>query len=223
LLLGHHSRSLAAGALLAAALLWLGLGLPAAAHRQLSAGEARADGIAIPSLTHGQMSIIADNLSAIMDLADAAPAPDTTTIRLRTFVKLQFSYCLRGLMPGSLTDEASPFNECSHAYLAGARALILHLRELPGARAAVRALIDRIEMQMLASSTSLSVCQYSDEPFNTAELIAPHWADIPGHVPSLAVVGGLLGGLIGLGWWVVVVTDPKRARTAARNEPRAAA
>ena len=52
-----------------------------------------------------------------------------TMWRLEDYLSLQSFACLWGLVPGSVTDEASPFNECSHAYLAAARALLLHLRD----------------------------------------------------------------------------------------------
>ncbi len=76
-------------------------------------------------------------------------------------------------------DESSPFNECSHAYLAATRALLLHLQTMPGDRTAVRTLIAKIEREMLNNNASLVMCRYSDEPFNTAERILPHWRDIP--------------------------------------------
>jgi hypothetical protein len=38
--------------------------------------------------------------------------------RIENYVNLQSFACLWGLVPGSLKDEGSPFNECAHAYLA---------------------------------------------------------------------------------------------------------
>ena len=32
---------------------------------------------------------------------------------------------------------------------------------------------------MLANGASLNLCRYSDEPFNTNEIIWPHWGMIP--------------------------------------------
>ena len=32
---------------------------------------------------------------------------------------------------------------------------------------------------MLADGASLNLCRYSDEPFNTNEVIWPHWSDDP--------------------------------------------
>ena len=67
------------------------------------------------------MQVIADNLSAIRDLADRQEPTDLTMRRLQDFVNLQSFACLWGLVPGSLTDERSPFNECAHSYLAALR------------------------------------------------------------------------------------------------------
>ena len=78
------------------------------------------------------MQVIAANLPAIRDLAERQDPTDLTMRRLQDFVNLQEFACLWGMVPGSLTDEASPFNECAHSYLAGARALLMHLRQMPG-------------------------------------------------------------------------------------------
>jgi hypothetical protein len=115
---------------------------------------------------------------------------DPTMRRLEGFVNLQFFDCLWGMVPGSVEDETSPFNECSHAYLAATRALLMHSATMPGDRATVRTLIAKIERQMLDNNASLVMCRYSDEPFNTAERIQPHWREIRFHLPSLLTFGG---------------------------------
>jgi hypothetical protein len=112
--------------------------------------------------------------------------------RLRDYVNLQFFACLWGVVPGSIRDEGSPFNECSHAYLAGAQALLMHLRQMPGNRQAVEALVTKIELEMLQNNTSLALCRYSDEPFKTDALIAPHWTEIPFHPPTLGTFAAAL-------------------------------
>jgi hypothetical protein len=167
------------------------LPIPAWAHREATGRQAPADSIAIPNLSHGQMAVIANNRAAILDLAARQIPTDPTMRRLEAFINLQFFDCMWGIVPASVEDENSPFNECSHAYLAASRALLLHLRTMPGDRTAVRALIDKIEREMLANNASLILCRYSDEPFNTAERISPHWRDIPYHLPSLAMFTGL--------------------------------
>ena len=45
---------------------------------------------------------------------------------------------------------------------------------------------------MLADSASLNLCRYSDEPFNTNEVIWPHWGIIPFH-PRTAMLGDIVG------------------------------
>lgn len=205
------------GALLAA--LWticIVLCGSALAHQRSTPDALQANGIPIPNLSHGQMGVIAGNLSAILALAEQDVRPDPTTQRLQSFVNLQYFYCVRGLVPGSLTDEESPFNECTHAYLAGARALLMHMKSLPGRQAAVD-LAGRIELQMLANSTSLVLCQYSDEPFNTAAVLSPHWSDIPSHPPSLAAFGGSTLALVACGW----VLTRRRAGSHSRDPARA--
>jgi hypothetical protein len=167
------------------------------AHRT-SSGDT--SGISIPSLTHGQMAVIAAYRADILGLADGQIARgDETFFRLRNFVDLQYLYCAWGLVPGSVTDEASPFNECSHAYLSGARALLLYMQTMPGDQSRVHALVDRIERDMLANNASLVLCQYSSEAFNTAEHIGPRWRDVPFHGPSVTTFAGFAGlALIGL-------------------------
>jgi hypothetical protein len=166
--------------------------LPAWAHHQRNYQSASPNGISIPSLSHGQMQVIAANLSAIRDLAERQDPTDLAMRRLRDFVSLQEFACFRGVVPGSLTDEASPFNECTHSYLAGARALLVHLQQMQaGDRAAVAALVNKIELEMLSANAALILCRYSDEPFNTDEVIWPRWSKIPLHLPSLATFAAL--------------------------------
>ena len=144
------------------------------------------------------MQVIAANLSAIQDLAERQDPTDLTMRRLQDFVNLQKFACLWGVVPGSLTDEASPFNECAHSYLAGAQALLLHLEQMPGGdRLGVKALVNKIELEMLSDNASLILCRYSDEPFNTDEVISPRWSRIPRHLPSLATFAAVLSLLAG--------------------------
>jgi hypothetical protein len=147
------------------------------------------------------MAVISDNLSAIRTLAGARIGFDMTTWRLEDYLNLQSFACLWGLVPGSIADEESPFNECAHAYLAAGRALLLQLRDAPGAdHKAVDALISKIEVEMLVNGGSLTMCRYSDEPFNTNEVIYPRWSEIPSHPPTAAFAGIVLVVIVGLGW-----------------------
>ena len=169
-------------------------GLPqsALAHRMPSAASLNENGIAIPDVTHGEMAVLAIHADAIRALAAAQSPTDPTFRRLANFAELQRTYCLWGLMPGSVADEASPFNECSHASLAALKAVLLHMRRMPQHDAAVDGLADAIEAEMLMKGASLVLCRYSSESFNTAGLIVPDWHAVPGHAPSMLALGGAL-------------------------------
>lgn len=172
-------------------LLSLLLQAPAAfAHMRKGNEPPPADAILIPSLSHGQMAIIGDYRPAILALGETVKYRDTTASRLMSYIHLQHAACLWGLVPQSVADEASPFNECSHAYLAATRTLLLHLTAYPETAAAAGRLRDGIESAMMQDGTSLSLCRYSDLPFNTDEILAPHWQDLPSHLPSLLTLTG---------------------------------
>ena len=49
---------------------------------------------------------------------------------------------------------------------------------------AIDALISKIEVEMLADGASMNLCRYSDEPFNTNEIVWPHWGMAPFHAPT---------------------------------------
>jgi hypothetical protein len=199
-----------------AALFMLGT-LPSEAHRISTCSGPPPLGVSIPSLTHGHMAVISDNLSAIRALASSRVEFDMTTWRLEDYLNLQSFACLWGIVPGSITDENSPFNECAHAYLAAGRALLFQLRETPGVdHTAVEALISKIETEMLAHDASLMLCRYSDEPFNTNEVIWPHWSEVPFHPPTVALAAAALVA-IGVTLWGV---RPRRRRV--RLEPERA-
>jgi hypothetical protein len=165
---------------------------PSEAHRISTRTGASPEGVSIPSLTHGQMLVIRDNLPAIRTLASARLGFDLTTWRLEDYLNLQTFACLWGIVPGAITDENSPFNECAHAYLAAGRALLLQLAHEPDAdHKSIDALISKIEVEMLAEGASMNLCRYSDEPFNTNEIIWPHWGMAPFHAPTLAAFAAI--------------------------------
>jgi hypothetical protein len=177
------------GALVAGLLLTLAPADAAWAHRTSSGSTA---GLSIPALTHGQMAILAKYRSQILDLAGQQVFDaDEVFFRLRNYVDLQRFYCFWGMMPDSISDEASPFNECSHAYLSGLQALLLHMQHMRGDQTRVAALIDRIQLDMLAHNASMVLCQYSGERFNTADHISPRWRDLPFHAPSMLTLLGM--------------------------------
>lgn len=191
--------SMPRGVAWAALALLVAWALPAEAHRRPDAEALVAQGIAIPNLTHGQMAVLAPFAADIRQLADTQTRTDPTFRRLANFAALQRTYCLWGMMPGSVSDEASPFNECAHAYLATLRALLLHMEQMPDNKRSL-ALVARIERQMILNSASLTLCRFSAEDFNTAQVIMPRWAEIPQHGPSLAAAGGGLAlAVAGLG------------------------
>jgi hypothetical protein len=189
---------------------------PGEAHRISRRDGPPPAGISIPSLTHGQMIVIRDNLPAIRALAGAKLGFDLTTWRLEDYLNLQSFACFWGLVPGSITDEESPFNECAHAYLAAGRALLLQLRQEPNAdHKSIDALISKIEVEMLADGASLNLCRYSDEPFNTKEIVWPHWSMAPFHAPTLASFGSVFALLAAGGFGLMQATTPRRVRDVA--------
>lgn len=182
------TRSRAAAVLLALTL----AALPAMAHHLGIVQEPPPDGIPIANLTHGQMTVIAENRTAILGIAARQQPTDRVMRRLEGFVAIQFSACGWGLVPFSIGNENSPFNKCTHAYLAGTQALLLHLQGMPGDRTAVRALVEKIQHEMMESGTALQLCRYSEEWFNTAEIVYPDWQQIAGSIMAPLVGTGMV-------------------------------
>ncbi|TGS16209.1 hypothetical protein EN852_011435 [Mesorhizobium sp. M2E.F.Ca.ET.209.01.1.1] len=200
--------ALAANFFVATALL-VSLAASAQAHSGSSAPPP--PGIQIPSLTHGQMAVIAHYRGQIIDLAQRQTVTDPAFRRLYNHGNLQFTYCLWGLMPGSLGDEESPLNECSHAYLATAKALLAYMATMPAAEREAKALISDIDADMVRSGASWILCQYSGEAFSTGAVIEPRWQDIVFHLPSLAVLLVTVAALAAASW---AIFGAPRSRTA---------
>lgn len=175
--LRRRARSVAAPILVLFGLLVLSSG-PAAAHHSRKSTD-KTSGVSIPNLTHGQLHVLTRYQSAILSLANHQVRPDLEARTLQNFVNLQLAYCLWGLVPGSISDEASPFNECSHAYLAATKALLARLQQSDDTRAKANALADQINLAMLEDATALEICSNSFEPFNTAQIIMPAWGETP--------------------------------------------
>jgi hypothetical protein len=159
--------------------------IPAAAHHRGVPHEGTAIGVTIPAISHGEMLIIAKYRTRILDLAAGQPVTDPTLRRLANFVSLQYFACFRGLVPGSLSDESSPFNECSHAYLAGTRALLAHMIEMPGDQSAAKALQERIDAELASDPAFGALCSNSQQVFNSAIIVPPEWTMIPAHPPTV--------------------------------------
>jgi hypothetical protein len=172
--------------------LWLCAGLaalavviPAAAHHRGVPHDGPAIGVPIPAISHGEMQVVARYRTLILDLAARQPVTDPTLRRLASFVSLQYFACFRGLVPGSLSDESSPFNGCSHAYLAGTRALLAHMVEMPGDQSGAKALQERIATELASDPASGALCSNSQELFDSSIIVAPDWVMIPAHPPTV--------------------------------------
>jgi len=163
---------------------------PAAAHHKPQGGPIA--GVAIPAISHGEMPIIAKYRAAIADLAAKQPATDPTLRRLSGFVSLQYFACFRGLFPGSLSDEASPFSECSHAYLAGTRALLAHMAGMPGDQSAAKTLQERINAELAGDPAFGALCSNSQEIFDSAIIVPPDWTMIPAHRPTVLTLSAFV-------------------------------
>jgi hypothetical protein len=148
----------------------------------------------IANLTHGQMTVMARWRGPILALADRVLWPDRDLRLLLRHEDLQHRLCAFGLMPGSVTDEDSPFNECTHAYLAIDREILLQMAARGERQAEAQALKEKVSFDMTANADALVGCQYSAERFNTASMVYPDLFGIPMHWPSaLATLGLLLG------------------------------
>lgn len=157
---------------------------PAYAHHQGSnAGPIR--GVAIPAISHGEMPVVARYRSQVLDLAGRQPVTDPTLRRLTGFVSLQTFACFWGLVPGSLADEQSPFNECSHAYLAGVRALLAHMAAMPGNQSVAKGIVARMDAEIADDPNRNVVCSNSSETFDSADVIGPDWQLAPMHLPTV--------------------------------------
>ncbi|WP_285169098.1 hypothetical protein [Rhizobium sp. CNPSo 3464] len=187
----------------------LGLPLEAKAHSGSSSGT-RA-GIPIPSLTHGEMAVIAPYYGRIIALASSASDTDESFRRVLNYAQIQRAYCLWGVMPGSVGDEDSPFNECSHAYLAAAKMALLQMRTMKDEMAAAGDLVSEIDGALVRNNLSLILCQFSNEGFNTADLIRPRLAGIFLHVKSLAATMLALMTAMAALWWTARLLRTKPA------------
>ena len=162
----------------------LAVSSPVWAHHQ-PPHEGANIGVAIPAITHGEMLVVAKYRARILDLASRQPRADPTLRRLVGFVNLQHFACFWGLVPGSLSDETSPFNECSHADVAGARALLTHMVAMPGDQSSARALRARIETELASDPAFRVLCSNSSEAFDSAIVIGPDWQLAPTHLPTV--------------------------------------
>jgi hypothetical protein len=90
----------------------------------------------------------------------------------------------------------------------------LQLAREPGAdHQSIDALISKIEVEMLAGGASLNLCRYGDEPFNTNEVIWPHWGMIPFH-PRTAMLAAVAFAAMGAAVWGAW---PRRVASSLRS------
>lgn len=168
----------------------------AAAHS--SRKPLNTSGLPIANLSHDQLRVIERYKDSIMALAARQISPDLATRTLYNFVNLQFAYCLWGLVPGALTNEDSAFNGCSHAYLAGSKALLVQLQRSSSDPAEANQLAARIQSDMQREDSGALICRNGIEPLNTAEIVFPEWSGIAVN-PLLTllafIVFGTLAGL----------------------------
>ncbi|QKK22536.1 hypothetical protein [Rhizobium hidalgonense] len=150
-----------------------------------SAGGSRA-GLDIPEISHGEMAVISDYRSRIIELASRAVDTNEPFRRVLNYAEIQYSYCLWGRVPGSVMDEESPFNECAHAYLAAAKAVLMAMREMPREAVAAGEIFSAVDADMVRRGLALVTCQFSGQAFNTADVVKPQWSGIPFHAASMA-------------------------------------
>jgi hypothetical protein len=182
---GWRSGLIAAVSILAAS-------TPVSAHHQ-PPHKGPSVGITIPAITHGEMLVVAKYRAEILDLAAHQPRTDPTLRRLAGFVSLQRFACFWGLVPGSLSDETSPFNECSHAYVAGARALLAHMVAMSGDQSAAQTLEARIEIEIASDPAYSVLCSNSSEAFDSGIILGPDWQLAPAHLPTILSFLALVG------------------------------
>lgn len=135
------------------------------------------------------MAVLTRYRREIMNLAALRVDTDEPFRRIMNYANIQFSACLWGLAPRAITDETSPFNECSHAYLAATRTVLMQMRETSGPRQRIEALTSEIDADMVRHQASLVLCQFSDEAFYTGSVVHPDWRGVLSHPPSLAALG----------------------------------
>jgi hypothetical protein len=172
-------------------LLFFASAASALAHR--TDGPRNQTGIPITAITHGEMAIIDHHVSDIFALSGSVRGADQNFLTLARYAQLQYADCLWGLVPTSISDEESPFNECSHAYLAAAKEVLLKMRDMPDVAREASAITSRISYEAALEGAAFVGCIYSGEGFNTADRVRPQWHDVPFHPPTLLTLAGAFG------------------------------
>lgn len=167
------------------------LAAPAASH-QMASLDGKPIGVEIPPVTRGEMLALAPHRAEILSLASRTLITDEAFRRLLDYVSLQHFVCLGGLVPGSLSDEDSPFNGCSHAEFSALRALLHAMSSMPEVDAQAKALEARLEREIASNPAYAAVCANDTMRFNTGWLMTPEWALVPWHLPTLLTLAGLV-------------------------------
>lgn len=149
-------------------------------------------GIEIPAISHGEMAAMDRYYGRIIGAASRVENGGDRFRRLLNYTQIQYAYCLWGKMPGSITDEESPFNQCAHAYLAAAKALLLTLRALPERPATVDEILSELDSYMALNGLALINCQFGGVQFSTGAVIVPGLMGIVAHRESALTFLGIL-------------------------------
>jgi hypothetical protein len=152
------------------------------AHAHVFGAPSDASGVPIPSISHGEMAVLSRYRGDVMGLAEEAGQGDADIGALVMFTGLQSANCAWGLVPGSVTDEANPLNECAHAELAGVKTMLFKLRDLPAAQPMAGELVARIDRDMTLAGAALIQCEFSAEGFNTASPVIPDWSAVGAYL-----------------------------------------
>ena len=150
-------------------------------------------GIPVTAISHGEMAIIDRYRADVFALARTVRSTDPTFMALLRYGQLQYEDCLWGLVPTAISDESSPFNECSHAYLAATKEVLLKMKAMPQVERAAGEIVSRISYEAAREGAAFVGCIYSGEGFNTADLVRPQWHDVPFHWPTLASLVAAFG------------------------------
>lgn len=136
------------------------------------------------------MAIIGRYRAEIFALAERATTTEHDFLTILRYARLQYADCLWGFVPTSISDEASPFNECSHAYLAATKEVLFRMRDMPDVAAEAGEIVSRISYDAAREGAVFIGCAYSGEGFNTADLVRPQWHDVPFHLPTMVSLLG---------------------------------
>lgn len=169
--------------------LWIAAPTAALAHHPSSG--ANAVGLEISAISHSEMEFVSPYHSDIIALAERQPNTDERLRRLLNYSQIQYAYCLWGLVPGSISNEDSSFNACSHAYLAASWSLLQHLETMPAAKMSAQAILRGIDAERVANPL-LVMCENSAEIFHTDDFVVPIKPGAAGSwLAAVAVAGGL--------------------------------